>query len=69
MDIDKFSKDEFIKIINVDVIKQGDMLWESGDIVQIKDIDIFENRIEVWNKEKWLSEFIYDYEFDGIEKV
>lgn len=68
MNIEHFSKNEFIKIIDVDLIKQGEMLWKSGDVVQIKDIDVFENRIEVWNKEKWLSEFIYEYEFDGIER-
>lgn len=55
--------------MDVSLIVQGDMLWENGDIVQIKDIEICENRIEVWDKEKFLSELIYDYEFKAIEKL
>lgn len=69
MGIETFSINEFIKIVNVSLIKQGDMLWKDGDIVQIKDVDTFENRIEVWNEDKSLSELIYDYELDGITKV
>lgn len=66
MIIEQFSVKQLIKIENVSLIKQGDMLWKDGDIVEIKDVEISENRIEVWNKDKTLSELIYDYEFGGI---
>jgi hypothetical protein len=69
LSIENFSINEFIEIADVSLIKQGDMLWSNGDIVQIKDIEVCENRIEVWNEDKSLSELIYDYEFSGIKKV
>jgi hypothetical protein len=69
MVIEDFESNQFIKVINVSLIKQGDMLWQDGDVVQIKDVDPFENRIEVWNKDKYLSEFIYDNELAGITTI
>jgi hypothetical protein len=56
-----------IKIVNVDLIKQGDYLWSNGDIVEVKDIEEYEDRIEVWNTDKSLSELIYTHEFKGIK--
>jgi len=69
MSIEQFSINKFIKIVDVSLIKQGDMLWKNGDIVQIKDVDVCENRIEVWNEDKSISELIYDYELDGITRI
>ncbi|MFC6455891.1 hypothetical protein [Paenibacillus vulneris] len=69
MKISEFKPTEFIKIVDVSLIKQGDMLWENGDIVEIEDVEVYENRIAVWDKEKFLSEYIYDHELKGIEKL
>ncbi|MCR8641475.1 hypothetical protein NV379_02285 [Paenibacillus sp. N1-5-1-14] len=69
MRIEDFDANECIKIIDVSKIVQGDMLWKNGDIVQIKEVDVYENRLDVWRKDKYLSEFIYDYELRAIEKV
>jgi hypothetical protein len=69
MRIEQFTVNELIKIVDVSLIKQGNMLWNNGDVVQIKEVDIYENRIEVWDKDKYLSELIYDYELSGIEKI
>ncbi|GEM_PF-3873092 len=62
-------KGDLIKIVDVSCIAQGDYLWSNGDIVEVKDVEENENRIEVWDKDKFLSELIYTYEFKGIEKV
>ncbi len=67
--IEDFSKNEWIEMRDVSLIKQGDMLWENGDIVQIKDVEKSENRIEVWNKDKLLSELIYEHELAGVAKI
>ncbi|MCA1029329.1 hypothetical protein LCM23_25280 [Cytobacillus kochii] len=69
--ITDFKKGEKVKIINVDSIKQGSLLWQDGDIVEIKGVEIGGegyNRLDVWDKDKRLSEYIYPYEFDGISK-
>ena len=38
-------KGDLIKIVDVNKIKQGDYLWEDGDIVEVKDVE--DDRIEV----------------------
>lgn len=68
MHIEDFSIGETIRIVDVSLIKQGDMIWDNGDIVYIRDVDIAENRIEVWDKDKYLSELIYENELSGISK-
>ncbi|WP_431785834.1 hypothetical protein [Paenibacillus lactis] len=68
MRIEDFSIGETIRIVDVSLIKQGDMIWDNGDIVYIRDVDIAENRIEVWDKDKYLSELIYENELSGISK-
>lgn len=68
MRIEELKITDSIEIVDVSKIKQGEYLWENGDIVEIKSVDIYENRIEVWNKEKYLSELIYGYELEGIRK-
>lgn len=65
----KFQKGDLVKIVDVDCIKQGDYLWSNGDIVEVEAVEEDENRIEVWNKRKTLSELIYVNEFKGIEKI
>lgn len=64
-----FKPKDLIKILDVDLIKQGDYLWSNGDIVEIKDVEMNENRIEVWNINKTLSELINIHEFTGIEII
>ncbi|MEK4951936.1 hypothetical protein NST12_16715 [Bacillus sp. FSL W8-1127] len=66
MDIKDFKVNDFIEIINVELIERGDETWENGDIVQVRDVDVDENRIDVWDKDKYSSEFIYNYELKGI---
>lgn len=65
----EFQKGELIKIVYVDQIKQGEYLWSNDDIVEIRDVEEFEDRIEVWNVDKTLSELIYINEFKGIKKI
>jgi hypothetical protein len=65
----EFNRGDSVKIVNVDIIKQGDYLWSNGDIVEVRDVEEDENRIEVWNTEKTMSELIYTNEFRGIERL
>ncbi|UNY48785.1 hypothetical protein P9294_gp070 [Bacillus phage FADO] len=65
----KFQKGDFIKIINVNRIRQGSYLWSNGDVVEVREVEEEAGRIEVWNREKTLSELIYIDEFKGIEKI
>ncbi|MEB5480857.1 hypothetical protein P8825_14925 [Shouchella clausii] len=73
MTINDFKTGTQIKIVNVSHIRQGDMLWSDGDIVEIKAVEIGNEegatRVDVWDKEKFLSEYIYPDEFKGIELV
>lgn len=72
MEITDFKKSDKIKIVDVGKIRQGEMMWENGDIVEIKNIETGGegyNRLDVWNKEKYLSEYIYPDEFIGIQKI
>lgn len=76
MNIADFKKDDKILITDVDKINAGEMLWSNGDIVKVKDIQIqvlvqgnHYDRIEVWDKEEFYSEYIYPEELCGIEKI
>ena len=67
-----FNQKDKIKIVDISLIKQGDLLWSNGDIVEARDVEIGEegyNRIDVWCKDKYLSEYIYPNEFEGISKL
>lgn len=66
-----FKKGQKLKIIDVDRIQQ-DMIWDNGDIVEIKKVETGSegyNRLDVWNKDKTLSEYIYPDELIAIEII
>ncbi|MET3505544.1 hypothetical protein [Halalkalibacter oceani] len=70
--ITNFKKGEKIKIINVNAIRQGEMLWSNGDIVEVREVEnegLGYDRLDVWDKERYLSEYIYPDEFIGIKKL
>ncbi|MFD5852634.1 MULTISPECIES: hypothetical protein [Cytobacillus] len=56
-----FNKGDKVEIVDVDSIRQGSMLWTNGDIVKIKNVETGDdgyNRLDVWDKDKGLSEYI-----------
>ncbi len=72
MKITDFKIGEKIKIIDVDSIKQGSMMWDNDDIVEIKNVENDGegyNRLDVWDMDKTLAEYIYPDEFSGIERL
>lgn len=69
MKIEDFKAKDKIKIVDVNKIKQGDTMWENGDVVEVKNVDEEYNRLDVWRRDKYLSEFIYEKEMEGIEPI
>lgn len=69
MKITDFKKGDEVKIVDVDKIQYGDNFWENGDVVEVRDVDEYENRIELWNKNKYLSELLYEHELRGLEII
>lgn len=66
-----YNKGDKVEIVDVDSIRQASMLWTNGDIVEIKNVETGDdgyNRLDVWDKDKGLSEYIYPNEFIGIKK-
>lgn len=72
MKISDFVQGEKLKVMDVSAIKQGDTMWEDGDVVEIRGVETGGegyNRLDVWDKDKFLSEYIYPEEFIGIQKI
>lgn len=70
--ITDFNKGEKVEIVDVDRIEQGSKHWANGDIVEIKEVETGDegyNRLGVWDSDKYLSEYIYPNESDGIRKL
>lgn len=63
----EFNIGDKIEVVSVDKIEQGELLWANGDIVEVRDVE--DERIEVWDKDKFLSEYIYLHELIGIKQL
>lgn len=60
---------DYIEIVNTTFIDKTIMDWKNGDVLQIKDIEPEYNRILVYNSTKEIAEYIYSYEFIGIQPI
>ena len=59
-----------LKVVNAKIINQNNGSYEDGDLVEIRDLsEIEEGRIEVWDKDKFLSELMYEDEWKAFEIV
>lgn len=59
----------FVRITDIRFIDKTIMDWRNGDVLQIKEVDESTNTILVYDREKKLAEYIFDYEFDGLEII
>lgn len=70
--LSSFKEGDKIKIVDVSKIRNGKENWSNGEIVEIREIETGGegyDRLDVWHKDKSLSEYIYPDEFEGIERV
>lgn len=67
MRIEDLSPGDKIVVKNAMYIDKTIMNWKNGDVLTIKKIEPLYNRILVNDTDSELAEYIYDYEFVGLE--
>lgn len=71
-EIQEFQEGDLLLIVDVACIKDGAERWSNGETVEVRGVESGEdgdNRLDVWDADRFLSEYIYPHEFRGIQKL